>query len=85
MSNPYLSKIGARTVQVSRAGVAQFNRTWPCSELRSTRSYWFTFEANGDLVDTDLPEQDDGSAALAMTQDCQAWLFEDIVPEWAQI
>jgi hypothetical protein len=50
-------------VFVSRDEVARFNAAWPCSELRATRSYWFEFADNGDLVDTDCPEQDDGRAA----------------------
>ena len=60
-------------IRFSCREVGDFNDTWPCSELRS-RSYWFEFEkSNGDLVDTDVPEQDDGSAALALSQD--AWKF----------
>jgi hypothetical protein len=76
--------IQGRKVIVSRDAVYSFNRGWPCSELRD-RSYWFEFEANGDLVDTDVPEHDDGSAALAMSQDCQAFLFEGDRPDWAPI
>ena len=70
-------------VFVTSYEVAAFNRTWPCSELRSTRSYWFEFDAIGDLVDTDLPEQDDGSAASAMASDCRAYLIDGITPDWA--
>jgi len=69
-------------VIVSRADVANFNARWPCSTLRSTRAYWFEFASNGDLVDTDCPEQDDGPAAAAMADDCRAWLFEDTTPAW---
>lgn len=76
--------IQGRKVIVGKAGVAAFNHTWPCSELRSTRHYWFEFDANGDLVDTDVPEQDDGSAALALSEDCKAYLFDDIEPAWAR-
>jgi hypothetical protein len=75
--------INPRKVRITRDGVAAFNARWPCSSLRATRSYWFDFEANGDLVDTDVPEQDDGPAALAMSQDAQAFLFDDVLPEWA--
>lgn len=70
-------------VRVTREGVAAFNRTWPCSELRD-RSYWFEFDNRGDLVDTDCPEQDDGHAAAAIAEDCKAYLFEDSFPEWAR-
>lgn len=77
----YLSLVGTNKVRVSREGVAEFNRTWPCSELRD-RSYWFEFDADQNLVDTDVPEQDDGGAALAMSNDCQAWLFDGVAPAW---
>jgi hypothetical protein len=71
----------SRKVIVSREEVAQFNAQWPCSSLRD-RSYWFEFEVNGDLVDTDVPEQDDGSAALALSKDCQRFLFDGESPDW---
>jgi hypothetical protein len=69
-------------VIVSREEVAEFNRHWPCSELRD-RSYWFEFDANGDLIDTDTPEHDDGPAASAMADDCRAYLMEGECPTWA--
>jgi hypothetical protein len=69
-------------VRVSREGVAAFNARWPGSSLRD-RSYWFEFGPDqDDLVDTDVPEQDDGPAALALSQDAQAYLFDDALPEW---
>lgn len=77
-------QIIGRKVIVSRDGVASFNRVWPCSELRSTRAYWFEFDTNGDLVDTDCPEQDDGRAAAAMCDDCRALFFDNDYPEWAR-
>lgn len=64
--------------------VSTFNASWPCSTLRASRSYWFEFEVNGDLVDTDCPEQDDGPAASAMADDCKAYLLEGTLPMWAQ-
>lgn len=70
----------ATTVQVSADEVRDFNRMWPCSELRPDRvsGYWFEFEnASQDLIDTDVPEQDDGSAASAMSDDCKRWAFDD--------
>jgi len=69
-------------VFVSRGEVAEFNRRWRCSELRSTRGYWFEFDADRDLIDTDLPEHDDGPAATAMADDCRAYLFDDRTPDW---
>jgi hypothetical protein len=81
---PSLWNTDTRKVMVSRREVANFNRAWPCSELRDTRAYWFEFDANGDLVDTDVPEQDDGGAALAMSADCKAFLFDAVTPDWAE-
>ena len=79
---PTLEIIGRKLI-VSRDGVSSFNRGWPCSELRDTRAYWFEFDESGDLVDTDLPESDGGSAALAMSDDCKAFLFDGVRPDWA--
>jgi hypothetical protein len=76
-------KTTGNKVIVSREEIAEFNRRWPCSSLRTSRSYWFEFDKNGDLVDTDCPEQDDGDAASALADDCRAYLFEDATPEWA--
>ena len=84
MPNPFLTLVGPNKVRVSKAGVYQFNRTWPCSELRSNRAYWFEFDGRRDLVDVDVPESDDGSAASAMADDCKAWLFDDVEPDWAR-
>lgn len=77
-------QIIGRKVIVSRAEVAAFNAQWPCSTLRATRAYWFEFDASGDLVDTDCPEHDDGPAALAMSQDCQALLFDNVTADWME-
>lgn len=65
--------IGRRKVRFSREEVRQFRAQFPCSGLRD-RSYWFEFDANGDLVDTDVPEHDDGPGALALSQDAQQYL-----------
>jgi hypothetical protein len=75
--------ISGNKVRVSAAGVASFNRGWPCSSLRASRAYWFEFDSRGDLVDTDCPEADDGPAALAMADDCRAYLFNGTRPSWA--
>lgn len=79
-----IETIALRKVRVSAAGVASFNRRWPCSTLRD-RSYWFEFDGNGDLVDTDCPESDDGPAAAALADDCRAWLLDGTRPEWAPL
>ncbi len=75
--------ITGRKVIVSRDGILSFNRAWPCSELRAGRAYWFEFDESGDLIDTDLPDSDDGSAARAMADDCRAFLIDDVRPDWA--
>lgn len=73
----------SRKVIVSRDDIAAFNRQWPCSTLRDTRHYWFEFDANGDLIDTDCPESDDGPAATALADDCRAFLFDGEMPDWS--
>jgi hypothetical protein len=78
-----LQTLSPLTVRVSREGVAAFNARWPCSTLRPSRAYWFEFDVNGDLINTDCPEQDDGPAAAAMAEDCKTYLFDGDVPEWA--
>jgi hypothetical protein len=75
--------ISGRKVRVSPEGVASFNRAWPCSTLRASRAYWFEFDSRGDLIDTDCPESDDGPAALALAEDCKAYLFNGTRPIWA--
>lgn len=81
---PALSRTKGRKVIVSRGEVANFNSRWPCSSLRESRAYWFEFDASGDLVDTDVPEQDDGPAAAALADDCKAFLFDDEEPAWSE-
>ncbi len=78
-----MQKIGHKAI-VSRVEVAAFNRIFPCSTLRDTRAYWFEFDEDGDLIDTDCPEQDDGPAASAMANDCKAFVFDDEIPSWAK-
>ena len=63
-----------RKVMVSREEVYRFRQSWPCSNLRD-RSYWFEFDANGDLIDTDVPEHDDGPGAAALAEDAKAFLL----------
>lgn len=58
-------------VIVSRDEVADFIKTFPDSKLCSggPRHYWFEFDKNGDLIDTDIPEHEDGAGAVALSQD----------------
>lgn len=70
-------------VIVSREEVARFNTRWPGSKLRPTRTYYFEFDPQGDLVDTDMPWEDDGPEAIAMAEDCKKWLEGDIA-EWME-
>ena len=68
----YLFSGNQNKVIVPKDEVTQFKASYPCSVLRD-RSYWFEFDSNGDLVDTDVPEQDDGDGAAALSND--AWIF----------
>ena len=77
-----IEQISSRKVRITRAGVIFFNRRWPCSKLDPARSYWFEFDAKGDLVDTDVPEHSDGPEASALADDAKAFLFEDQMPGW---
>lgn len=78
-------RITGRKVIVSADAIESFNRAWPCSKLRSTRAYWFEFDSTGNLVDTDVPEQDDGPEASAMSDDCRDYLLEDVRPTWCPL
>ncbi len=69
--------IGRRKVRFTNEEVADFHKQWPCHGMQTNRSYWFEFAANGDLVDTDVPEHSDGPAALAMSHDAQSWLDDN--------
>lgn len=71
-----------RKVGFSRDEVKLFRLQFPCSGLRD-RAYWFEFDANGDLVDTDVPEQDDGSGASALSYAAQMVLDGD-TPSWLE-
>ncbi len=77
----YITVTG-RKVIASRTAVRLFNATWPCSELSSDRHYWFEFDTDGDLIDTDVPEHSDGPAAAAMADDCKAFLMDGIEADW---
>lgn len=73
--------INKTKVRFSREEVAKFRAVWPCNNLRD-RSYWFEFDNDGDLVDTDVPEQDDGEAANALANDAKEYFWDDVVPAW---
>jgi hypothetical protein len=81
--NTYLTIQGSKVI-VSRAAVALFNGQWPGSQLRAGRSYWFEFAKNQSLVDTDVPEHSDGPEALALSEDCEAYLFEGTLPSYLE-
>jgi len=77
-----INVIAPRKVQISRLGVELFNARWPCSPLSIERSYWFEFDEDGNLVDTDVPEHSDGDAAAALAADALDYLTEDNLPVW---
>ena len=64
-----------RKVRVSQAEVQLFRQGWPCNNLRD-RSYWFEFDAKGDLVDTNVSERDDGPGASSLAEDAKAFLLQ---------
>jgi hypothetical protein len=68
---------------VSSLGVSLFNAHWPTSNLRD-RAYWFEFDSCGNLIDTDVPEHDDGNAAVALVNDCGEFFLNGTIPEWVQ-
>lgn len=65
--------IAPRTVLFSQEEVDEFRSSWPCNELTS-RSYWFEFDQNGDLIDCDAPNEEGGAALLALSQEAQEYL-----------
>lgn len=73
---------GLRKVRVSSHGIKLFNASWPGSGLNPERAYWYEFDEHGDLVDTDVPEQDDGPWSAALADDCKTWLFSNVYPTW---
>jgi hypothetical protein len=78
-----MTQVIGRKVIVSRLEIELFNARWPNSTLRDTRHYWFEFDENGDLVDSDVPEQDDGPAATALAEDCKEIIFNPgFSPDW---
>lgn len=65
----------SRKVIFSRDEVNAFRAQWPCCKLRD-RSYWFEFDKEGNLVDCDVPEQDDGTDAGALCEEARDFLTE---------
>lgn len=75
--------VGHRKVRATREAVRLFNAQWPCSTLRSERAYWWEFDSDGELIDTDVPDQDDGPAAVALSEDAYTWMKCGELPGWA--
>jgi hypothetical protein len=67
---------------VSREEVARFNARWPGSVLDDNRHYWFEFDADGNLIDTDVPEHSDGLEASSMAEDCKEFHFDGEQAPW---
>jgi hypothetical protein len=68
--------ISKNKVRYTTEEVMAFKKSWPASSLQD-RSYWFEFDDIGDLVDTDVPEQDDGPAALSLSQAAKEYLDDN--------
>jgi len=77
-----MNLINSHTVQASPRDVELFNRAWPGSRLSPDRGYWFAFDGTGDLIDHDVPEQDDGREAWALSEDCRDWALYGTWPAW---
>jgi hypothetical protein len=72
-------------VITTRREVERFNAMWPNSSLSPLRHFWFEFDSqSGDLIDCDVPYEQDGEAAAAMAEDCKAYLLEGIEPLWKE-
>jgi hypothetical protein len=63
-------------IRFTQEEVEDFNKSWPASNLQP-RSYWFEFDKIGNLIDTDVPEQDDGQAALGLSEEARAYLDDN--------
>jgi hypothetical protein len=58
-----------------------FISRWPCCRL-TARPTWFEFSPDQDLIDHNIPEAEDGGAAVALSADAGCFAFDDIWPEW---
>lgn len=65
-----------RKVIIPADEVREFMSRFPCSGLRN-RSYWFEFDHVGDLIDTDVPQHDDGPGAAALADDARKFYLEN--------
>lgn len=78
----YLSTRRGR-VYISAAGIAAFNRTWPCSPLKAANGRWFEYGNRGELVGHNFPENPDADTALAaLAEDCGEYAYDYHKPQW---
>ena len=56
-------------VEISESELDEFNAMWPCSDLEGAQ--YFSFEADGDLVDHE--GNGDGPEAVALSKDAYIW------------
>jgi hypothetical protein len=80
-----MTMVSPRTVLVSTQDLAGFKAKWPCSGIPDDVCVSFQFERNVDLVgvnwysnegiDVPRPEDLNGTAELALSQDAQAFLL----------
>lgn len=82
MTTALIETVGKRKVRFSREAVRLFHRHWPAHGMSEDRSYWFEFDASGDLVDTDVPEHSDGAAAAALADEAREYLQRGVMPPW---
>lgn len=72
-----------RYLIVSRDEVRRFNASHPGSLLSPERHYWFEFDADGTLIDHDVPEHSDGPWVVEMVNDCRRCLRDGDEPDWS--
>jgi hypothetical protein len=73
-------RILGRSINFDKAAIAHFNAQWPASQLDTSRSYWFEFDENRNLIDTDC--EIDGPETLALAADAETYIFDYRYPEW---
>jgi len=75
--------INGNKVFFSTNDVRMFARTWPGCILQD-RAYWFEFDGEGNLVDTNIPENEDGLEAIALADDAGQYMA-GTRPRWATV
>lgn len=75
-------EISNRKVTLSSYDMEDFSVVWPGLNYTPNRQYWFEFDINGNLVDCNVHEHEDGYWATVLASDCFDYLFKGIKPNW---